>query len=217
MEPHLSLHLQRQALSEVFFFSLSPFSWLLFSLANRLSWNYMCRYEKVLPGVDVFVCTADPTIEPPIMVINTVLSVMAYNYPSHKLSVYLSDDGGSDLTFYALLEASCFSELWLPFCRKFKIEPRSPAAYFSSTPQPNDCNPPMPLDWFSVKVLTPFAHSLTSPFFFEKIVIFCLKISLSLPWQRSVRFTSAINVKNKNINNNKVLGITRPVVILLYE
>ncbi|KAJ9690008.1 hypothetical protein PVL29_012597 [Vitis rotundifolia] len=109
------------------------------------------RYEKVLPGVDIFVCTADPTIEPPIMVINTVLSVMAYNYPSHKLSVYLSDDGGSDLTFYALLEASRFSELWLPFCRKFKIEPRSPAAYFSSTPQLNDCNPPMPQDWFSVK------------------------------------------------------------------
>ncbi|KAK6154479.1 hypothetical protein DH2020_008727 [Rehmannia glutinosa] len=32
------------------------------------------RYENDLPGVDIFVCTADPKIEPPMMVINTVLS-----------------------------------------------------------------------------------------------------------------------------------------------
>ncbi|XP_073001786.1 cellulose synthase-like protein E6 [Typha latifolia] len=88
------------------------------------------RYKDNLPGVDVFVCTADPTIEPPIMVINAVLSVMAYDYPTEKLSVYLSDDGGSELTFYALLEASTFAKIWLPFCKKFKVEPRSPAAYF---------------------------------------------------------------------------------------
>ncbi|KAF5196413.1 Cellulose synthase-like protein [Thalictrum thalictroides] len=90
------------------------------------------RYNDKLPGVDIFVCTADPTIEPPMMVINTVLSVMAYNYPTEKLSVYLSDDGGSDLTFYALLEAANFSKHWLPFSKKFNIEPRSPAAYFST-------------------------------------------------------------------------------------
>ncbi|KAF6176799.1 hypothetical protein GIB67_014173 [Kingdonia uniflora] len=58
---------------------------------------------------------------------------MAYNYPPEKLSVYLSDDGGSDLTFYALLKASVFSKQWIPFCKKFNIEPRSPAAYFSTT------------------------------------------------------------------------------------
>ena len=63
-----------------------------------------------MPGVDIFVCTANPIIEPPIMVINTVLYVMAYDYPSEKLSVYLSDDGGSNLTFYALLEASYLPE-----------------------------------------------------------------------------------------------------------
>ncbi|XP_019193725.1 PREDICTED: cellulose synthase-like protein E1 [Ipomoea nil] len=91
------------------------------------------RYGNDLPRVDVFVCTADPAIEPPIMVVNTVLSVMAYDYPPEKLSVYLSDDGGSQLTFYALLEASIFSRHWLPYCKKFKIEPRSPAAYFSSS------------------------------------------------------------------------------------
>ncbi|GFP96438.1 cellulose synthase-like protein e1 [Phtheirospermum japonicum] len=81
---------------------------------------------------DIFVCTADPTIEPPMMVINTVLSVMAYDYPPEKLSVYLSDDGGSDLTFCALLEASHFAKHWIPYCKKFKVEPRSPEAHFRS-------------------------------------------------------------------------------------
>ncbi|XVE50862.1 hypothetical protein DITRI_Ditri01bG0198100 [Diplodiscus trichospermus] len=90
------------------------------------------RYEYELPRVDIFVCTADPAIEPPMMVINTVLSVMAYDYPPEKLSVYLSDDAGSHLTFYALLEASQFAKYWIPFCKKFNVEPRSPAAYFDS-------------------------------------------------------------------------------------
>ncbi|KAK3419386.1 hypothetical protein EUGRSUZ_H05074 [Eucalyptus grandis] len=44
------------------------------------------RYGKVFPGVDMFVCTADPMIEPPTMVVNTILSLMAYNYPSEKMT-----------------------------------------------------------------------------------------------------------------------------------
>ncbi|KAF8414277.1 hypothetical protein HHK36_002278 [Tetracentron sinense] len=108
-------------------------------------------YEKELPGVDIFVCTADPMIEPPTMVINTVLSVMAYDYPPEKLSVYLSDDGGSDLTFYALLEASRFSKQWLPFCKNFMVEPRSPDAYFSTTSLPLD--PVEAKEWSSIKKL----------------------------------------------------------------
>jgi len=48
------------------------------------------------------------------------------------LSVYLSDDGGSDVTFYALLEASSFAKHWVPFCKRFKLEPRSPAAFFKT-------------------------------------------------------------------------------------
>ncbi|KAI7989980.1 Cellulose synthase-like protein E1 [Camellia lanceoleosa] len=78
------------------------------------------RYEKVLSNVDIFVCTADHTVEPPLMVINIVLSVMAYDYPPEKLSVYLSDDGGSELMFYALLEASCFTKYWLPFLQEIQ-------------------------------------------------------------------------------------------------
>ncbi|XP_031270406.1 cellulose synthase-like protein E1 isoform X2 [Pistacia vera] len=109
-------------------------------------------YEKYLPGIDVFVCTADPVIEPPTMVINTVLSVMAYDYPPEKLSVYLSDDGGSDLTFYAMLEASRFAKEWIPFCKKLNAEPRSPEAYFQSAVEPID-DPIMAKQWQSIKKL----------------------------------------------------------------
>ncbi|KAF3329495.1 cellulose synthase-like protein E6 isoform X1 [Carex littledalei] len=112
---------------------------------DRLSTRY-----KDLPGVDIYVCTADPKIEPPIMVISTVLSVMAYEYPTEKLSVYLSDDGGSDITFYAFLEASRFAKAWIPFCKKFKIEPRSPAAYFKeSYSGPDD----KLVEWMEIKRL----------------------------------------------------------------
>ncbi|KAI9186623.1 hypothetical protein LWI28_019163 [Acer negundo] len=65
------------------------------------------------------------------MVINTILSAISYNYPPEKLNVYLSDDGGSEFTFYALFEASNFSKYWIPFCKKFNVEPRNPEAYFA--------------------------------------------------------------------------------------
>ncbi|KAF3453293.1 hypothetical protein FNV43_RR03733 [Rhamnella rubrinervis] len=109
------------------------------------------RYEDKLPGVDVFVCTADPIMEPPAMVISTVLSAMSYNYPSHKLSVYLSDDGGSEFTFYALLEASHFSKYWIPFCKTFKVEPRSPEAYFALNSSPQDTK--FVQEWLAIKKL----------------------------------------------------------------
>nr|KYP73481.1 Cellulose synthase-like protein E6 [Cajanus cajan] len=71
-------------------------------------------------------------LEAPCMVINSVLSAMAFNYPANKLSVYLSDDGGSDLTFYALLRASIFSKHWLPFCSRFNVQHRSPEPFFAT-------------------------------------------------------------------------------------
>ncbi|GAB4845931.1 glycosyltransferase 2 [Ancistrocladus abbreviatus] len=119
------------------------FYWVL---SQTLRWNVIYRatfkdklfkrYDQdEFPRLDIFVCTADPILEPPIMVINTVLSVMAYDYQPGKLAVYLSDDGGSQLTFYAMLEASQFAKYWLPYCRKYNVEPRSPDAYFSSAPK----------------------------------------------------------------------------------
>lgn len=106
---------------------------------DRLSERYG---DDQLPGVDIFVCTADPALEPPMLVISTVLSVMAYDYPPEKLNIYLSDDAGSAVTFYALHEASEFAKHWIPFCKNYKVEPRSPAAYFAEGATPHDaCSP----------------------------------------------------------------------------
>ena len=73
-----------------------------------------------------------PKKEPTIEVMNTVLSALALDYPPEKLSVYLSDDGGSYITLYAIKEACSFAKLWLPFCKKYGIKSRCPGAYFSS-------------------------------------------------------------------------------------
>ncbi|GLT87226.1 hypothetical protein SLE2022_053210 [Rubroshorea leprosula] len=84
-----------------------------------------------LPGVDLFVSTADPEKEPPLVTANTILSILAVDYPVEKISCYISDDGGALLTFEAMAEAASFADLWVPFCRKHNIEPRNPDTYFS--------------------------------------------------------------------------------------
>ncbi|KAK9284121.1 hypothetical protein L1049_023288 [Liquidambar formosana] len=85
-----------------------------------------------LPPVDMFVTTADPMLEPPIITVNTVISLLAVDYPANKLACYVSDDGGSPLTFFSLVEASKFAKLWVPFCKKYNIPTRAPFRYFSS-------------------------------------------------------------------------------------
>ncbi|KAL5578008.1 hypothetical protein UlMin_019707 [Ulmus minor] len=89
-----------------------------------------------LPGVDVFVSTADPDKEPPLVTANTILSILAVDYPVEKLSCYISDDGGAILTFEAMAEAVNFAQVWVPFCRKHNIEPRNPDSYFNSKTDP---------------------------------------------------------------------------------
>ncbi|KAM6558075.1 hypothetical protein CsatA_027314 [Cannabis sativa] len=84
-----------------------------------------------LPGVDLFVSTADPEKEPPLVTANTILSILAVDYPVEKLACYVSDDGGALLTFEAMAEAASFADLWVPFCRKHNIEPRNPESYFT--------------------------------------------------------------------------------------
>ncbi|CAL5360249.1 unnamed protein product [Camellia sinensis] len=88
--------------------------------------------ENDLQALDIFVCTADPYKEPPMSVVNTALSVMAYDYPTEKLSIYVSDDGGSAMTLFAFMEAAKFGSHWLPFCRRNKLVERCPDAYFRS-------------------------------------------------------------------------------------
>ncbi|CAO2838849.1 unnamed protein product [Amaranthus hypochondriacus] len=89
-----------------------------------------------LPGMDIFVSTADPDKEPPLVTANTILSILAVEYPVEKVSCYISDDGAAMLTFEAMAEAINFAELWVPFCRKHKIEPRNPDTYFNLKKDP---------------------------------------------------------------------------------
>ncbi|GBG89411.1 hypothetical protein CBR_g49201 [Chara braunii] len=95
------------------------------------------RFEKpgepnrLLP-VDIFITTADPEKEPPIVTANVVLSVLSMDYPVDKVACYLSDDGAAMLTFEALTETASFARAWVPFCKKHEIEPRAPEMYFQA-------------------------------------------------------------------------------------
>ncbi|KAF7807005.1 cellulose synthase-like protein G2 [Senna tora] len=87
--------------------------------------------DELLPPIDVFICTVDPTKEPTEDVMNTVLSAMSLDYPPDRLHVYVSDDGGSSETLRGMREAWRFARWWLPFCRKYKIKRCCPKVYFS--------------------------------------------------------------------------------------
>uniref|UniRef100_A0A453ANE9 cellulose synthase (UDP-forming) n=1 Tax=Aegilops tauschii subsp. strangulata TaxID=200361 RepID=A0A453ANE9_AEGTS len=98
---------------------------------DRLALRYDREGEpSQLAAVDIFVSTVDPLKEPPIVTANTVLSILAVDYPVDKVSCYVSDDGASMLTFDALAETSEFARKWVPFVKKYDIEPRAPEFYF---------------------------------------------------------------------------------------
>ncbi|GMH02590.1 hypothetical protein Nepgr_004429 [Nepenthes gracilis] len=141
---HEAMWLWGMSITCEFWFAVS---WLLDQLPKTCPVNRVAdlsvlkeRYESPnlrnpkgrsdLPGIDVFVSTADPEKEPPLVTANTVLSILAVDYPVEKLACYLSDDGGSLMTFEALAETASFARIWVPFCRKHGIEPRSPESYF---------------------------------------------------------------------------------------
>ncbi|KAL9431171.1 hypothetical protein AB3S75_026376 [Citrus x aurantiifolia] len=99
---------------------------------DRLSIRFEREGEpNRLAPVDVFVSTVDPLKEPPIITANTVLSILSMDYPVDKVSCYVSDDGASMLLFDALSETAEFARRWVPFCKKYIIEPRAPEFYFS--------------------------------------------------------------------------------------
>ncbi|KAI3769667.1 hypothetical protein L6452_00776 [Arctium lappa] len=108
--------------------------------------------ESEFPAVDIFVTTADPILEPCIITMNTVLSLLAVDYPANKLALYLSDDGCSPLTFYSLVETTKFAKLWVPFCKKYNVQVRAPFRYF--TPKPpsiEDESLEFPQEWKKMK------------------------------------------------------------------
>ncbi|MED6135796.1 Cellulose synthase A catalytic subunit 4 [UDP-forming] [Stylosanthes scabra] len=99
---------------------------------DRLSIRFEREGEpNKLSPVDVFVSTVDPLKEPPIITANTVLSILSVDYPVDKVCCYVSDDGASMLLFDTLSETSEFARRWVPFCKKYNIEPRAPEYYFS--------------------------------------------------------------------------------------
>ncbi|KAG8064492.1 hypothetical protein GUJ93_ZPchr0004g39843 [Zizania palustris] len=106
-----------------------------------------------LPAVDMFVTTADPVLEPPLVTVNTVLSLLAVDYQAagDKLACYVSDDGCSPVTFYALREAIGFARMWVPFCRRHSVAVRAPFRYFSSTPEFGTANRKFFDDWTIMK------------------------------------------------------------------
>jgi hypothetical protein len=102
----------------------------------------------------MFVTTADPVLEPPIITVNTVLSLLAVDYPAHKLACYVSDDGCSPLTYYSLSEALKFAKLWIPFCKKYNIQVRAPFRYFSNDSLTfSDISSELQQEWKRMKVI----------------------------------------------------------------
>jgi len=98
---------------------------------DRLIARYGDGEDSGLAPVDFFVSTVDPLKEPPLITANTVLSILAVDYPVEKISCYVSDDGSAMLTFESLAETAEFARKWVPFCKKYAIEPRAPEFYFS--------------------------------------------------------------------------------------
>ncbi|KAK7342084.1 hypothetical protein VNO80_25027 [Phaseolus coccineus] len=115
--------------------------------------DLLLQSVQELPPVDLFVTTADPLLEPPIITVNTVLSLLALDYPPQKLACYVSDDGCSPLTFYALQEASQFAKFWVPFCKKYDVQVRAPLRYFSCKPEVSTANntPQFKQEWLEMK------------------------------------------------------------------
>ncbi|MFX9845281.1 hypothetical protein ABTP16_05170, partial [Acinetobacter baumannii] len=99
---------------------------------NQYTYPERLPGDEKLPRIDVFICTADPSKEPSIGVMNTVISAMSLDYPTEKIAIYLSDDGGSYVTLEAMKEAWKFAKWWIPFCKKYELQVRCPQAYFST-------------------------------------------------------------------------------------
>lgn len=131
------------------------------------------RYEKEgkhseLSDIDIFVSTVDPLKEPPLITANTVLSILAVDYPVEKVACYVSDDGAAMLTFEALSETSEFARKWVPFCKKFNIEPRAPEWYFAQR-----------IDYLKDKVHPSFVRERRA----MKVCICCIFYITLLSWR----------------------------------
>ena len=120
--------------------------------------------------------TVDPSKEPPLVTANTILSILAVDYPVDKVSCYLSDDGAAMLTFEVLSETSEFARKWVPFCKNFNIEPRAPEVYFAQKIDP--LKDKLQISFVKERrAMKVYFSSLTAPFTFSHIA--CLASDLS--------------------------------------
>ncbi|CAF1866108.1 unnamed protein product [Brassica napus] len=145
------------------------FIWLLITCIKWSPAEYkphLHRLDKRYPFlVNMFVTTADPVREPPILVVNTVLSLLAVNYPANKLACYYSvtnirrpwcpseppsEFGVFSCTYFSLKEASKFAKIWVPFCKKYNVRVRAPFRYFLS-PLPSSRDSEFTKDWGLMK------------------------------------------------------------------
>ncbi|GKA99580.1 cellulose synthase-like protein D5 [Tanacetum coccineum] len=65
-----------------------------------------------LPGINILfqLSTADAEKDPPLITANTIISILAVDNPTDKAACYLSDDGGSLITFESLAKAASFAK-----------------------------------------------------------------------------------------------------------
>jgi hypothetical protein len=98
-------------------------------------------------------------MEPPTIIVNTVVSILAIDYLANKLACYVSDDGCYPIIFYSLMEASNFAKLWVPFCKKYGVEVRVSFKYFSQNDNGvHDLTSNFHEEWKEMKVQTNHYH-----------------------------------------------------------
>jgi mixed-linked glucan synthase len=68
---------------------------------------------------------------------NSVVSILAADYPIDRYACYVLDDSGSLILYEALVESANFATLWAPFCSKHCTEPRALESYFALELQPH--------------------------------------------------------------------------------
>jgi cellulose synthase A len=127
--------------------------------------------------VDFFVSTVDPLKEPPLITANTVLSILAVDYPVDKVSCYVSDDGAAMLSFESLVETAEFARKWVPFCKKYTIEPRAPEFYFS-----------LKIDYLKDKVQPSFVKERRAMKVSSELLLHNSQILVLSEWHYVIRF-----------------------------
>lgn len=156
------------------------------------------RYDREgetsqLAAVDIFVSTVDPLKEPPLVTANTVLSILAVDYPVDKVSCYVSDDGAAMLTFEALSETSEFARIWVPFCKKYNIEPRAPEWYFCQK-----------IDYLKDKVHPSFVKERRA---MKVRHLYCRTFPLSVPFGPVVLFLFSFFCYRENMKSSKFVSM----------